>query len=114
VLDLNQLKREPNRTQQHRDPHTITGIVSPTFSSQKCLRIMFLIFLQNHVGIAKNFDQDKKHCFLSKSGTLFIKLDHLKFIGRTKRGGRDKQFPPSVLCFSMTHLLLATEPYLHI
>jgi hypothetical protein len=49
--------------------------------------------LENHVGIAKNFDQDKKHCFLSKSGTLFIKLDHLKFIGRTKRGGRDKQFP---------------------
>jgi hypothetical protein len=70
--------------------------------------------LENHVGIAKNFDQDKKHCFLSKSGTLFIKLDHLKFIGRTKRGARDKQFPPSVLRFSMTHLLLATDPYLHI
>jgi hypothetical protein len=30
----------------------------------------------------------KKHCFLSKSGTLFIKLDHLKFIGRTKSGGK--------------------------
>jgi hypothetical protein len=74
---------------------------------------MVQIFLQNHVGIAKNFDQDKKHCFLSKSGTLFIKLDHLKFIGRTKSQGSDKQFPPSVLYLSMTHLL-ATEPYLHI
>lgn len=60
MLGLNQLKREPNRTQQHRDPHTITGVVSPTFSSQKCLRIMVLNFLQNHVGIAKVFDQDKE------------------------------------------------------
>jgi hypothetical protein len=60
---------------------------------------MVLSFKQNHVGIAKNFDQAKKNCFLSKSETLFIKLDHLKFIGRTKSGGKDKQFPPSVLCF---------------
>jgi hypothetical protein len=68
----------------------------PTFSSQKCLRIMVLIFLQNYVGIAKNFDQDKETLLSLQIWNSFHQTWSSKIHWKNKEWGKRQAI--STLC----------------
>ncbi len=73
-----------------------TGIVSPTFSSQKCLRIMVLNFLHNHVGIAKDFDQYKETLLSLQIWNSFHQTWSPKIYWKNKEWGKRQAI--STLC----------------